>query len=369
MARSDRSGVSLRVLLAGMLGLLLAGCDPSGGVHPPPAGGTPSLPPPAGGTPSLPPPIVSPPSPPPAPLPPAPPSVERMISPAATGPGIAATTGDHVAINPDPAVPARGRLFVMLPGSGGVPRLYRLVVRTGPPRGYHAIGLAYANAEAVNVLCARSIDPDCTARVRQEILFGEPASPLVDVDAANSVVGRLSALLATLDRLYPDEGWGQFLVAGRPDWRRITVAGHSQGGGHAAFLAKAVELDRAVMFAAPGDGAGAGQLAPWLFRPNVTPAERLHGFIHTADDAVPLQRALNAWNALGMAAFGPPVSVDAARPPFAGSRQLLTSAAPRPDTTGLLSETHGAPVVDAVTPLDAAGEPLFMPVWIHMAFP
>lgn len=341
-----------------LVGLLVAGCGNTGGA----GSGTPK-------NSSAAPPSAPAPSPPPPPPPPVPASVERDISPAATGPGIAGTTGDHFVINPVPDVPARGRLFVMLPGSGGTPAFYRLIVRTGAARGYHAIGLAYANAEAVNVLCAGSPDPECTARVRREILFGEPASALVDVDRANSVAGRLAALLAWLERLHPAEGWGQFLVGGQPDWSRITLAGHSQGGGHAAFLAKSVLLDRAVMFASPGDGAGPGTLAPWLYLPNSTPADRLYGFIHTADDAVPLQRALNAWAAMGMAAFGPPVSVDGRVPPFAGTRQLTTGASPRPDPTGTLSETHGATVVDLVTPRDASGDPLYRPVWIHMAFP
>jgi hypothetical protein len=71
-----------------------------------------------------------------------------------------------------------------------------------------------------------------------------------------------------------------------------------------------------------------------------------------------------------LAAFGAPVSVDTVATPYANSRQLMTSAAPNPNPPGpTASPTHGAPVVDAVTPLTPTGTPLFAPVWIYLAFP
>lgn len=349
-------------------GLLLAGCgDGAAAPAAPPAASPPAPSPAPPPPPPLPPPTLPPQPPSPAPEPP--PSFEREISPAETGIGISGSFGDHVAINPSAGVDPRGRLFVMLPGSLASPRFYRDIVRTGPPRGYHAIGLAYVNDRAVNLICAGSIDPDCTAHVRREVIFGEPASPFVDVDRANSIIGRLVALLAHLDQRHPGEGWGQFLAGGEPDWSKITVAGHSQGGGNAAYLAKFVRLDRAVMFAAPGDGVGPGTLAPWLSLPSMTPAERLYGFMHVEDDLVPLARVLSAWSAMGLGAFGPPASVDGAAAPWGGSRQLLTSAQPRGQPGGPFSPTHGAPVVDAVTPVDGEGRPVYRPVWIAMAFP
>lgn len=109
-------------------------------------------------------------------------------------------------------------------------------------------------------------------------MTGEDSSPLVVVDAGNSIRARLTALLTYLAATYPNEGWGQFVAAGQPNWSLITVAGHSQGAGHAAYMAKLYSLDRAVMFSAPGDtGAAPGALAPWLSLPNVTAASRHRG--------------------------------------------------------------------------------------------
>lgn len=350
-----------RTAFISSLTIALAACGGDGG-------GTSAPPPPA--------PVVV--APPPAPTPPPPPaqgpaSVEREVAPAQTGAGITGSASPHVFINPDPGVAAKNRLFVMLPGTLAVPRTYRLILRTGAPRGFHVLGLTYPNDEAVegNSLCGASSDPDCAGKVRREIITGEDTSTLVSVNRANSIVGRLTALLQYLQTAFPNEGWGQYLVAGAPDWRRITVAGHSQGGGHAGYLAKLFDLDRVVMFSAPAEtGAAPGSVALWTSLPNVTPVDRQFGFTHTADNLAPLANVTASWRAIGLQAFGQPVSVDQAVAPFGNARQLVTSAAPNPNPTGpTASPTHGAPVVDAVTPLTVSGQPAYAPVWIHLAFP
>lgn len=295
----------------------------------------------------------------------------REIMPQQTGSAITGSASPHIAINPDPAVAARGRLFVMLPGTAAVPRTYQLIVQTGAPLGYHAIGLTYPNDEAVESLCGASADPDCAGDLRREIVTGENSSALANVDAANSIIGRLVALLRFLNTNFPNEGWGQFLVGDQPNWSLISVAGHSQGAGHAGFLAKLVSLERVAMFSGPGDtGVQPGSSALWLSLPNVTPASRQYGFTHVSDPLITLSTATNNWRTIGLDAFGSVQTVDGMLPPFANSRQLQTAAPPNPNPTGIsLSPFHGAPVVDAVTPRDAAGQPLFRPVWIYMAFP
>lgn len=312
------------------------------------------------------------PTPSPTPTPtPTPASVERDVLPASTNPAININLSAHVAINPNPAVAARGRLFVMLPGTLAVANTYRLILRTGAARGYHAIGLTYPNDNAVEGQCAASQDPNCAADLRREIITGSNTSTLTAVDQANSIIGRLEALLANLAARFPNEGWGQYLVGGRVNWALVTVAGHSQGAGHAGFLAKLELLDRTVMFSGPGDtGTTAGSPASWLSFPNVTPLSRQYGFTHVGDTLAAFSTVSSNWATIGLGSQGALTSVDGASAPFGNSHQLTTNAAPNPNPTGpSASPTHGAPVVDAVTPLTAQGTPLFEPVWIYLAFP
>lgn len=302
---------------------------------------------------------------------PAPASIERSVLPAQTSSAITTSLAPHFVINPDPRVAARGRLFVMLPGTGAIPSLTRDIVRIGAERGYHALGLTYPNDDAVEALCGRSTDPDCAGRVRREVITGEDTSPLVNVNRDNSITARLAALLRFLNSNFPAEGWAQFLEGGAPRWDLITVAGHSQGAGHAGFLAKLVVLDRAVMFSSPGDtGFAPGSAAQWASLPNITPVARQFGFTHVRDTLAPLANVTANRAAIGLGAFGPTFNVDGAVAPYGNSRQLVTDAPPNPNPSGpSASPTHGAPVVDAVTPRDALGRPVYAPVWIYLAFP
>jgi hypothetical protein len=257
----------------------------------------------------------------------------------------------------------------MLPGTTGLPTFYREIVRTGAQRGYHAIGLTYPNAVTVASFCVGSADPDCVGKARAEIITGTDTSPVVTISAANSISGRLADLLRHLHALHPAEGWNQFLAGGAPDWSRISLAGHSQGAGHAAYAAKLFSLNRVAMFAGPGDTAASGVgPAPWMSLPNVTPADRLYGFTHVNDELVPVNFLLTAWTALGLGAFGPAVSVDGASAPYGGTRRLTSALTPVANAA-VPEPAHSAPVVDAVTPRDGSGVPLYRPVWIHMALP
>ncbi len=303
------------------------------------------------------------PAPPPAP---APALVERDVLPVATDPTISTDLEAHFAINPAPAVTARGQLFVFFPGTFATPSLYRRVVRTGAAQGFHALGLNYPNSQAVSSLCNNSADVDCHGSVRREILTGQDLSSLIAVSPANSINNRLIKLLTYLHAQNPTEGWGQYLVAGQPNWTRIRVAGHSQGGGHAGYIAKLYAVDRAVYFSSPGDWRnGASQPATWIVTPGATTAARQYGFTHVQDPLVPLAIATSVWQALGLS--GPPTTVDGASAPYMGSHQLTTNAAPNQAGSGG-SPFHGAPVVDSQVPLTPSGAPLFEPVWIQQCF-
>src|SRR6185503_18998227 len=117
--------------------------------------------------------------------------------------------------------------------------------------------------------------PDCFEPARAEAFDAQGESPLVKIGPHNCILHRLVKLLESLDQQYANEHWGQFLQNGKPVWNKITVAGHSQGGGHAAFIAKLFVVNRVVMFSSVGDATGGPSWvsAPWLTT-HVTPSNR-----------------------------------------------------------------------------------------------
>lgn len=295
-------------------------------------------------------------------------SSERDISPALIDPSVTTSTEPIVAINPDAGVAPANKLFVFLPGTSAVPSMYRLILRSGAQRGVHALGLNYPNPTPVGVLCNSSSDQDCFWNVRREIITGTDFSPLVTVGTSDSIVRRLTKALQYLRTTYPAEGWDQYLSGETPDWSKITVSGHSQGGGHAGVMSKLFPLDRAVYFASPADfSTHFNAPASWMGKASVTPANRQFGFTHLRDPLVPYSELSAIWRNLGLNDLGIAVSADALAAPFANSHTLTTNATPK--TGGIsVSPLHGSTVLDAATPSAADGTPLFAPVWAYLCF-
>lgn len=313
---------------------------------------------------------------------PRPPSVERQVNATVTGDGITAAPiageAPHLAINPSPAVAARGRLLVFIPGTQGRPTQYTSILRAGTSRGFHAVGVNYPNQTAMGSLCQFSLDPDCYWSARNAVVFGggTPVGGQSPVTPADSIVNRLNRLLAWLHANQPSEGWGQFLLGdGTVDWRKVVLAGHSQGGGHVGVLAKTVEVGRAVYFSSPEDwNELTDQPARWTStRPNVTPASVQFGFAADRDTLVPNAHAFAHWDDLALLRpLSGPVMTDGADPTFSSSRQLRTALPYNPASSAptVALRNHGITVVDVSTPVDANGKPLFdvNGVWQYLCF-
>jgi hypothetical protein len=278
---------------------------------------------------------------------------ERRVDPSTTGAGITNNTGQHFIVAPAASNRLKS-LLVFLPGTGGRPDFYTSILRHAAQRGHHAIGLAYPNAEAVNDLCASAPSSTCQEDVRVEVITGAPRSSLVTVDVANSIDNRLRVLLSWLDRNYPAEGWSEFLVNGEPRWDRVIVAGHSQGGGHAAMIARLRVVRRAILFAAT-------EPASWTTTSFATPKTAVYGFVHRLE---PSYTGITAsWRLMDL--LGPITTVDGAAAPFAGSHQLQTSVSTCRQVA-VLDSYHSCVVVDVITPLGADGQPTFGPVWTYL---
>lgn len=191
----------------------------------------------------------------------------------------AAAEGDNAtvanyALGPDGS--ARDTLVVELNGSLGSPAGQIAdpdvnLLSTLAADGFHVIALAYKSTNVLGVLCAR--DPDCFDASRSTVVTGilAPGAPLLlrDVRADEGIVARLEAALVLLDAAQPNAGWGAFLgVPGDPDparriaWDRVIASGHSQGGGHAAYLGKLFALRRVVQLSSTCD-ANDDVPAPW----------------------------------------------------------------------------------------------------------
>ncbi|MDA8138652.1 MAG: hypothetical protein M0036_08355 [Desulfobacteraceae bacterium] len=290
--------------------------------------------------------------------------LEAFVAPTDTDPAISIDTGDHyISINPD--VSAKGKLFLFFPGTSAQPKGYTFIVQAAANNGYHAVGLAYVNDNTAYSLCNKTNDTLCPGNLHEEVLTGQDVSSVITVPVADSIENRLTKLLIYLNQQRPNDGWDQFLdSADNILWNRIRVAGHSQGGSTAGYIATRFTVDRAIFFSSPYDQVN-NQMAAWIAAGNgASDPSRYYGFSHMNDQTVPWMIALANWTALNMNQFGDYLNVDSSSPPYNGSHMLSTNLPPVIQLLGY----HNITVVDSYTPLDATGQPVYLPVWQYLCF-
>lgn len=190
-------------------------------------------------------------------------------------------------------------LVVYLPGTGASPSPTSVMGTFASRLGYRVLVLEYNNEPSISMVCPDDPDPRCSERFREMRTTGEGAFEAQHNPRAESIEARLRAALAFLDRQYPTEAWGQYLVDGEPNWSRMVLSGLSQGAGMAAYIAHRHVVHRVVLFSSPWDVTGVDKHpAPWLSEPSQTPASRWFAEYHENEKTARL--ISNAYQALGI---------------------------------------------------------------------
>ncbi|MEM9055984.1 MAG: hypothetical protein AAGD86_00830 [Pseudomonadota bacterium] len=165
--------------------------------------------------------------------------------------------------------------------------------------GFFAIQLAYANRNAVNTVCTQNRTTDnCAELVRREKLLGEALTDLADIDTANSINYRLLALLRYLEANVPANtlpvSSASVTASGDFDWNTVRIGGHSQGSGHAFYIAKNFGAQHVCLLGGPFDvsddvGSIGESIADWYLTDalsgtySLTPPADLRGLIVVGD--------------------------------------------------------------------------------------
>jgi Secretion system C-terminal sorting domain len=283
---------------------------------------------------------------------------QHIVLPSATSAAITSPDNNHF-VYYNIGVTQKNKLFLFFPGTGAVPFNYREVLKEAANLGYHAVGLNYPNAEAINTLCQPSVDITCHSRARYEVFDGLDRTTDVAVDPNNCIQNRVIKLLQYLQTTYPTENWSQYYSGNNILWDKIIVSGHSQGGGHAGFISKIKQVDRVVMFAAMDWIPLLNRNADWITWAGPTTSNRYYGFVHENDELVNFSLIQSTWINYGMNNYG--TLTNTLTPPYGNSHTLYTTITPDNDPT----KFHGCIVADAYTPI-VAGVPTFKPVWDYM---
>lgn len=262
------------------------------------------------------------------------------VRPVQTDPGYAATE-DSSAVSWNTGSPP-DKLFLFLGGTGSSSSSdYNALRLLSAGLGFDFINLSYPNDVAAASL-ANNSDSLAFNKYRQEACFGTPVSDAVTIDSLNSIHTRTVLLLRYLDLTYPAHNWGQYLAnPDSMDWSRIIVGGHSQGSGHACFLAKRFVVDRVLMFAGPNDYSDFfANSANWVRQSGATPASGHYSYLSLHDEVVDYFKQLDVIDGLGMLAGDDMTHVDGIASPYGNSHCLYTTQPP-----GIVLLDHNVPIM------------------------
>lgn len=268
-------------------------------------------------------------------------------------------TESHYCVRPAANKPAIPRLMILFPGTGGKARNFLRFSDLAAQMGYHVITLSYPNAESARKYCQNSSDTACYGNFRREIIYGENHLEEINIPESESILSRLFRLLDYLEIKDPEGDWKYFLHENNTVWNNITLAGHSQGAGHAAFMAQEFKVSRVLLFAGPNDfHSKISAPAGWLYRPSLTPVSDWYVFLHAYDSSIPISEQMSQIRTAGISAEPYIFSPEAEIPE--GVRLLhsrLDQGSPY---------THISLVTDSYTPVDGRLKPLYEPAWRWM---
>ena len=171
-------------------------------------------------------------------------------------------------------------------------------------KNYLLVVVAYENSKSINGdICtcssgAKGCQVDnCAGDARREILEGVDHSSLVSVSASDGADNRLRKLAGYLkaNSLTLPEGLDESKI----DWSQMMVSGHSQGAGHAYYLAKNTGVKGACFLSGPFDSADmVGTTAPiadWFLTPSQLDAANDMGAVVATTDPF-YKEFVGAWS-------------------------------------------------------------------------
>jgi len=256
----------------------------------------------------------------------------------------------------DTRVAPRGQLVVWLMGHN------QLIADRANGYGYHHVSVHYARGwfSKFNTVPA---DRQHLGNIRLEATAGVDASPAVAIAEADSAKGRATRLVQWLSKKHPQGRWEQFLTAGGKelDWTKVIVGGSSHGATSAARFAMHQKVARVIMFCGPRDNT-----EDWQAGPSATPLNRFFGYSHVLDSGWTGHHYQRSWLLLRLNEYGPVVNVDTAKPPYGGTRRLITAAAMKGDDKKQAGAAHSFVTPSRSSPKDAQGRYLQEDVWTYL---
>ncbi|MCT2409131.1 hypothetical protein NZD88_16405 [Chryseobacterium antibioticum] len=164
--------------------------------------------------------------------------------------------------------------------------------KTALDQGYRIIALSFISTPGVSQVCVGnklSKDIDCAAEFRRKRIYGDTVFSSIPDEYQDAIVPRLIKLLQYLSKNDKEGFWSQYLnqSTGKPVWSDIALAGQSQGGGMAEFIAQHESVARVISFSGGWDYSDSKtkKIAGWYFKKLITRPENVFATYHVQEVA------------------------------------------------------------------------------------
>ncbi len=208
------------------------------------------------------------------------------VKPGSTNPAIHTWDTAHI-IYYDPAIKSN-KILLWLTGTGGTTKNIPVeFFKTALGQGYRIIALSFISIPAVSQICVGNIldrNVDCAASFRRKRIYGDNDFSLINDEPQDAIIPRFVNLLQWLVQHDAAGNWAQWLNinSSKPVWNKIAIAGQSQGGGMAEFIAQHEVLARVISFSGGWDYSNSKEkkIAGWYFNKPATPMDNWYATYH-----------------------------------------------------------------------------------------
>lgn len=199
----------------------------------------------------------------------------------------------------NPAI-KNNKILLWLTGTNGSTDQIPLgFLKTAFEQGYRIISVSFISQPGVSQLCIGdrlTEDVDCAAEFRRKRTYGDNSFSGIPDQEQDAIIPRLVKLLQYLAKNDLEGEWRQYLdqKGEKPVWNKIAIAGQSQGGGMAEYIAQHEWVYRIISFSGGWDYSDSRhkKIAGWYSQKFITPHENIFATYHQKESAAALLKEI-----------------------------------------------------------------------------
>lgn len=185
------------------------------------------------------------------------------------------------------------KILLWLTGTkGSTDHVPQSFLKTALDQGYRIIALSFMSTPGVSQVCKGSYlskNVDCAAEFRRKRIYGDNTFLPIPDQYQDAIIPRMTKLLQYLSKNDKDGTWSQYLNENtdKPVWSKIAIAGQSQGGGMAEFIAQHESVARIISFSGGWDYSDSRtkKIAGWYSQKLLTSPENVFATYHVKEVA------------------------------------------------------------------------------------